>query len=78
MIEFKRIRDARISDSVVETNRLVIRLEKVEWRESTIIHTVGVPRCWSSDWRWGRVEGEYHEQDVLLESYHKCIHVHYF
>jgi len=29
MIEFKRIRDARISDSVVETNRLVIRLEKV-------------------------------------------------
>ena len=29
MLTFKRIRDARISDTVVETNRLVIRMEKV-------------------------------------------------
>lgn len=29
-MEFKRIRDAHISESAAETNRLVIRLEKVE------------------------------------------------
>ena len=29
-MEFKRIRDAHISESAAETNRLVIRLEKVD------------------------------------------------
>ena len=29
MVEFKRVRDARISKTVVEMNRVIIRLEKV-------------------------------------------------